>query len=53
LLTALATAVTLIFGIFDPIGFAVGAVLAVPALIAWGWPKKEKPGTHEIIEVPK
>jgi cytochrome c oxidase subunit 1 len=53
LLAALATGVTLISGIFDPMGFVIGGALVLPALIAWGWPRREKPGTHEIVEVPK
>ena len=53
LLAALATGVTLIWGIFDPIGFAVGGALTFVALVAWGWPQKTKPNTHEIVEVPK
>ena len=53
LLAALATGVTLIWGIFDPIGFAVGGALAFAALAAWGWPQRTKPNTHEIVEVPK
>jgi len=53
LLAALATGVTLIGGIFDPMGFVVGGVLGFFALIAWGWPRPEKPGTHEIVELPK
>jgi cytochrome c oxidase subunit 1 len=52
-LAALATGVTLIGGIFDPRGFLVGGVLAFFALVAWGWPRPEKPGTHEIVEAPK
>jgi len=53
LLTALAVGVVLIWGIFDPIGFAVGGVLTFIALAAWGWPEKPKPNTHEVVEVPK
>jgi cytochrome c oxidase subunit I+III len=53
LLTALGVGLTLIWGIFDPIGFAVGGAVTAVALIAWGWPKKPKPNTHEIVEVPE
>jgi hypothetical protein len=53
LLAALATGVTLIWGIFDPIGFAIGGALTFIALAAWGWPQRTKPNTHEIVEVPK
>jgi hypothetical protein len=52
-LAAVAVGITLIWGIFDPIGFAVGSAIAFPVLIAWGWPKKTKPDTHEIAEVPQ
>jgi cytochrome c oxidase subunit 1 len=52
-LTALGVGLTLIWGIFDPIGFAVGAAVTGVMLIAWGWPKKTKPDTHEIAEVPQ
>jgi cytochrome c oxidase subunit 1 len=53
LLAALAVGVTLIAGIFDPMGFVVGGVLTLFALIAWGWPKQTKPNTHEIAELPQ
>jgi cytochrome c oxidase subunit I+III len=53
LLAAIAVGITLIWGIFDPIGFAVGSVIAFPILIVWGWPKETKPNTHEIAEVPQ
>jgi cytochrome c oxidase subunit 1 len=52
-LTALAVGLTLIFGIFDPIGFVVGGVAAFFALVAWGWPRKEKAHSHDIVEVPQ
>ena len=51
LLAALAVGVTLVAGIFDPMGFVVGGVLSLAALIAWGWPQKTKPNTREIVEV--
>jgi cytochrome c oxidase subunit I+III len=53
LLAALGVGVTLIWGIFDPIAFVVGPALTFIPLAAWGWPKKTKPNTHEIVEVPE
>jgi cytochrome c oxidase subunit 1 len=53
LLTALGVGLTLIWGIFDPIAFAVGPALTFLPLAAWGWPKKTKPNTHEIAEIPE
>jgi cytochrome c oxidase subunit 1 len=53
LLAAIAVGITLIWGIFDPIAFAVGGVLTFAALIAWGWPRPEKPNSREIMEVPQ
>jgi cytochrome c oxidase subunit I+III len=53
LLAAMATGVGLVAGIFDPMGFVVGGALLLAALARWGWPPREKPGTHEIVEVPK
>jgi len=53
LLAAIAVGITLIWGIFDPIAFAVGGVLTFFALVAWGWPRREKPNTREIVETPQ
>ena len=53
LLTALGVGLTLIWGIFDPIAFVVGPALTFLPLAAWGWPKKTKPNTHEIAEIPE
>jgi cytochrome c oxidase subunit I+III len=53
LIAALGVGLTLIWGIFDPIAFVVGPALTAIPLIAWGWPKKPKPHTHEIVEVPE
>ena len=39
LLTALAVGVGVISGIFTPWGFVVGAVLVLPCMVAWFWPK--------------
>jgi cytochrome c oxidase subunit I+III len=53
LLSAIGVGITLIWGIFDPIAFVVGPALTFLPLVAWGWPKKPKPNTHEIVEVPE
>ncbi|HEX6049515.1 MAG TPA: cbb3-type cytochrome c oxidase subunit I, partial [Gemmatimonadaceae bacterium] len=53
LAAALSVGVGLVWGIFHPIGFVVGAALSLVTLTWWGWPRKEKPGTHEIVEVPE
>jgi cytochrome c oxidase subunit I+III len=53
LLAAIGVGVTLIWGIFDPIAFVVGGVLTFAALIAWGWPRPEKPNSREIMETPQ
>jgi cytochrome c oxidase subunit I+III len=53
LLAALGVGLTLIWGIFDPIAFAVGPVITFVPLVAWGWPRKTKPNTHEMVEVPE
>jgi cytochrome c oxidase subunit 1 len=45
---ALGTGVTFIYGIFTPLGFVVGAVPVVIALVAWFWPKR--PHTMEMLE---
>ena len=53
LLAALSVGVGLVWGIFHPMGFVVGAALALVTLTWWGWPRREKPGTHEIVELPE
>ncbi len=42
LLAALATGVFFISLMFTPWGFVVGAILLLPTLIAWGWPRGGK-----------
>jgi cytochrome c oxidase subunit 1 len=53
LLAALSVGVGLVWGIFHPVGFVIGAALSLVTLTWWGWPKREKPGTHEIVELPE
>ena len=53
LLAALGVGLTLIWGIFQPYAFVVGPALTFIPLVAWGWPRKPKPDTHEIMETPE